>query len=339
MAVGHCNFQIFIHSDRQQARLGKDKKRCGVRMRALVLTATTVFAGMYGIVADAQNSVSTPAGTSASRPEPGVSGVALPNWLWGEWRRDWILLGKEKTSPLDVHYLQTPTFYADIRIPKARPPIQAQSFAELTDEQVRWLAKQNGFTGTTAVVRSVSTWGHDISYQPPDGTTDEGRLHKIAPNRMHETGLDGSYVEAWRRTSGNAGPFLVIRVERGGRLLRTLVVVGNRFVYVRNRAKDLPLAPSLAALIDAKDVTRDDMIGYLDCEFSVGRVHGGALPWEIAQSTLPWREGHRLEFVEQVAASDKGIDLAIHAATDEHWSVPVNTLTHRQVTELFPLRH
>lgn len=285
-------------------------------MRAVILATAGMLASMSLAVAE-----------SATQP---------PTWLWGEWSREWILKGAAKSSTLDVHYLQTPTYFADMRTPKVRSGISAaQSFADLTDQQLRLLASQNGFTGRTTMAGTVARWNHDIDFQPSDGTPDEGRLQRIPPDRMHELGLDGSYIESWRQLSGAKGRFLVIRVEHSGRLLRTLVVVGNQFVYVRNRAKDLPPAPSLEALIAATNATREEIAEYLDCEFSVGRVRGGSLPWEIQRSTLPWREGHHLDFVEQIAVSDGGAGLEPRTVGDDKWTVPVNTLNRREIKALF----
>jgi hypothetical protein len=167
-----------------------------------------------------------------------------------------------------VHYLQTPTYFADIRIPKARSGFLAvKSFADLTDQQLRLLAGQNGFAGRTTLAGTVATWSDEIAFQPSDGTADTGRLERRPPDGMHEIGLDGSYTESWRRLSDGTGQYVVIRVEHSGRLLRSLVVVGNRFVYVRNRVKDLPTASSLEALIETTKATREEIVDYLDCEF------------------------------------------------------------------------
>jgi hypothetical protein len=265
-----------------------------------------------------------------------ASTAAVPAWLRGVWTRDWIQVGKAKSDTFDVHYLQTPTYFADIRIPRDRTRFpNAKSFADLTDQQLRLLARQNGFTGLTTTSGTVATWNHDIQFQPSDGAPDRGRLQRIAPARMHEHGLDGSYIESWKSTTGGSGHFLVIRVEHAGRLLRTLVVVGNQFVFVRNRAKDLPAAASFEALIDSSKASRAQIEEYLDCEFSVGRVRGGSVPWEIEQSTLPWRESRHLDFVEEVAVAEGGPGLVPRAVSDEEWTVPVNTLMTREVGELF----
>jgi hypothetical protein len=261
----------------------------------------------------------------------------LPIWLVGEWTRDWIQRGKVKTNTLDVHYLQTPSYFADVRVSKDRfRPVSATSFADLTDQQLKMLVGQSGFTGLTAMTGTVATWHHEIDFQPSDGTTDEGRLERIPPNRMREHGLDGSYVESWKSRGEGKGRFLVVRVEHSGRLLRTLVVVGNRFVYIRNRERDLQMAPSLDALIKSTNATRQQMVEYLDCEFSVGRVRGRSVPWEIEQSTLPWREGHHLDFVEQISVNDEGSISAPREVGEDKWTVPVNTIGPRQLRALFP---
>jgi hypothetical protein len=275
------------------------------------------------------------AACNAGEPVPSEShgtNVDPPIWLQGVWSRDWIEKRGVKSNTLDVHYLQTPTFFADMRIPRDRPGVvAAKSFADLTDEQLRSLARQNGFTGRTTMAGIVATWQHDIDYQPSDGTPDKGRLQRAPPDRMHEYGLDGSYIEAWRSSTDGKGRFLVVRVEHSGRLSRTLVVVGNQFIYVRNRAKDLPSAASFDALIEATHPSRERMVEYLDCEFSVGRVHGGRVPWEIEQSTLPWREGHHLEFVEQISTSDGGSGVVPREAGNDVWTVPVNTLSAEEI--------
>jgi hypothetical protein len=264
------------------------------------------------------------------------SGAAVPDWLRGVWTREWIQEGKAKSNTLDVFYLQTPSYFADIRLPKGRTHFpNAKSFADLTDQQLRLLARQNGFTGLTTTSGPVATWNHDIQFQPSDGAPDRGRLQRIARTRMHEHGLDGSYIDSWRSATSGNGHFLAIRVMHTGRLLRTLIVIGNQFVYVRNRAMDLPAAASFEALFDFTKASRAQIEEYLDCEFSVGRVRGGAVPWEIEQSTLPWREGRHLEFADEVAAAEGGTELVPRSAGNDEWTVPVNTLTAREIGDLF----
>ena len=275
---------------------------------------------------------------SAGNPvlsESNGTNVDPPSWLRGVWSRDWIQKGNSKSNALDVHYMQTPTYFADMRIPRDRSGVvAAKSFADLTDDQLRSLARQNGFTGRTTMAGTVATWKHDIDFQPSDGTPDKGRLERVPPDQMHEHGLDGSYIEAWRSLTDGKGRFLVVRVEHSGRLSRTLVVVGDQFIYVRNRATDLPSAASFDAFIEATHPSREQMVAYLDCEFSVGRVRGGRVPWEIEESTLPWREGRHLEFVDQLSTSDAGSVLMTHEIGGDVWTVPVNTLSSSEIKAL-----
>lgn len=264
------------------------------------------------------------------------STAAVPAWLWGVWTRDWIQKDKVKSNTVNVHYLQTPTYFSDIRIAKDRPRFAAAaSFTDMSDGDLRLLAKQSGFIGSTTMVGAVATWHHDMQYQPPDGTEDTGRLQRIAKGRMLEHGLDGSYTEAWRSVTDGQGRYLVIRTARFGRLFRALVVAGDQFVYARNRATELPRAVSFDALIESTHATREQIVEYLDCELSAGRVRGGSVPWEIEQSTLPWREGRHLDFIDEITTPDGGAGVLPRKVGDEQWTVPVNTLSRRELKALF----
>jgi len=96
----------------------------------------------------------------------------LPSWLAGVWSREWIEDRGVRSSTLDVHYLQTPTFFGDVRIPLDRPKFpHAASFGDLTDEDLHAMAQQRGFTGRTTMIGAIATWHHEIDFQPPDGTS------------------------------------------------------------------------------------------------------------------------------------------------------------------------
>jgi len=266
------------------------------------------------------------------------AGPALPSWFTGVWTREWIERKGVRTDLFDVHFLQTPTFFADVRLPRDRPTFaQARSFADLKDAELLQLARQRGFAGSTTISGDRATWHHEIDFQPPDGAEDIGRLEQIDDAHMFEHALDSSYVESWRSVSGGDGRFLAVRVERAGRLDRALLLAGDHFLFVRNREKDLPGAESLDALIVATRATRAQIIEYLDCEFSAGRVRGGAIAWEIQRSTLPWREGKHLDFVDGIDVGG-GDGLVPRVAFSERWSVPVNTLARADLVSLFPSR-
>src|SRR6185436_6866180 len=133
----------------------------------------------------------------------------LPAWLSGTWKREWIRVDGVTTSTLIVRYLQTPSWFGDVRIPTDRPPIAARSLAEASD------------------AGDVATWHHEIDYQPSDGSPDTGRIERLGTSSMLEHGLDGSYLERWWNLASGDGKFLAVRVTRAGRLDRMLVVTGD----------------------------------------------------------------------------------------------------------------
>jgi hypothetical protein len=262
--------------------------------------------------------------------------TALPSWLAGVWYREWIERRGVRSDEHTVHYVQTPTFFADVRIPRDRPKFpHATSFGDLTDRDLRMLAQQRGFAGRTTLAGAIATWHHEIDFQPADGNDDIGRLEHVAVERIQEHGLDGSYVESWKSLSNGAGKFLVIRTERSGRPERMLTVAGDYFLYVRNRTHDLPKADSLDALIQASGASRAQIVEYLDCEFSEGRVRGGSIPWEVQSSTLPWREGHRLDFVDEVSLTHGTYGVGPRRPGAERWTVPIDTLAPGELAVLF----
>jgi len=275
--------------------------------------------------------------TSNTHSEP-ITSSTLPSWFTGVWTREWIERKGVRTDLFDVHFLQTPSLFADVRIPRDRPSFaHAHSFADFTDAELLLLAKQRAFAGTTTVAGALATWHHEIDFQPSDGSADIGRLERIDDGHMLEHATDSSYVESWRSLDSGAGRFLALRVERASRLDRLLLIAGDHFLYARNRSVDLQQAESLDSLIAVTHATRAQVISYLDCEFSTGLVRGGAVPWTIQQSTLPWREGKRLDFAAAIAVDGAG-NLVSQDVSPEHWSTPVNTLTLADRRALFARR-
>ena len=259
-----------------------------------------------------------------------------PAWLLGGWTREWIRRDGKQSNPRDVHYVQVPKFFADVRIPVHRTVSPtARSFDDLTDTELRDLARAQAFTGWTSVDGLTSTWHHEIDFEPPDSSPDIGRVERVADGHILEHAMDGSYTESWRRTGAADGPFLAIRVQQEIRVDRVLLVAGDQFLYVRNRSAALPTGRSLAQLIDATP-DRATKVQYLDCEFSFGRTRGGSVPWEIQRSTLPWRQGKHLDFVDGITLSQGRLRPAAGTQLRGEWAVPVNTLSPEQLRSLFP---
>lgn len=257
----------------------------------------------------------------------------------GAWQRDWISRhGGARDASVTVRYVQTPSVFGDLRIRGARPALAgAASFADLSDDQLVALAKQNGFAGYTTVDGANATWHHEIDFQPSGEGADIGRIERSGDGQMFEHALDESYVESWSALGGAERPFLAVRVTRGDRVDRLLAVAGDHFVYARARQTALPTADSITDAIARTAATREAIIGFLDCEISYGNTRG----WQIVRSTLPWQEGKRLTFVDRIVidASGRPAVTEAEAEAEEEWSFPVNTFAVAELRALFPAPH
>src|SRR4051812_18014208 len=250
-----------------------------------------------------------------ARPVPVPEGAPTMKVPTGAWQRDWIQRhGGALERDVVVRYVQTPSVFGDVRTASER--VDATSFADLSDDQLAGLARQNGFAGVATIDGATVTWHHEISFQPADGA-DIGRIEPAGDGQMLEHALDDSYVERWSSLGGGDGPFFAARAVRDGRVDQLLAVAGAHFVYARARATPLPAGGSISELIARDRPEREQLIGYLDCEISYGSVAG----WQIERSTLPWRRGQRLALADRIA-----VDGTPRAEAGETWSEPVNTL-------------
>jgi hypothetical protein len=239
-----------------------------------------------------------------------------------------------------VRDLQTPSVFGSVRIALDRPAfVGANSFADLDDAQLAVLLTQRGgFAGTASFVgenaTSIATWNHEIDFQPRNGV-DAARLTQTGPTTVLEESLDGTFDELWQSVPGGDGNCLGLKITRAGRVERMLIVVGDHFVYARNRTRDLPDAPSLTELVATTHATRAQIIEMLDCELSYGLVRSGRVAWEVRLSTLPWREGRVLEFASEVVIGQAVIPRPRAPRIGEVWTVPVNTMTQEDLTAMF----
>jgi hypothetical protein len=269
---------------------------------------------------------------------------AVPSWLTGAWERLWV---SNDHGPIEdtvnVRNIQTPTLFGDVRIPKDRPRFpKAKSLRDLTDAELKTLYPQEGFSGYTTTEGYVVTWHHEISFQPPDGSIDIGRAEFTGGRNMFEHGVQSVYLEHWWHLASGDGYFLGVQVMRklpGGaqRIHELLSVAGDHFIYARNRPFDLPMAPSMAALIKETHADRQQILAYLDCEVSHGFVLGGSFPWEIQFSTLPYRQGEALAFASLIEVDPRTGQLSHRGELpDQVWSFPVNTIGVEDLLVMFP---
>ena len=264
-----------------------------------------------------------------------------PPWFVGAWKREWMRpRGGTACETSIVRDLQTPSVFGSVRIALDRPAfVGANSFADLDDAQLAVLLTQRGgFAGTASFVgenaTSIATWNHEIDFQPRNGV-DAARLTQTGPTTVLEESLDGTFDELWQSVPGGDGNCLGLKITRAGRVERMLIVVGDHFVYARNRTRDLPDAPSLTELVATTHATRAQIIEMLDCELSYGLVRSGRVAWEVRLSTLPWREGRVLEFASEVVIGPTVIPRPRAPRIGEAWTVPVNTMTQEELTAMF----
>ena len=159
-----------------------------------------------------------------------------PIWFRGVWKREWMKDGA--SAPLEdriVRDVQTPSIFGSVRVPLSRPKISAKSFDELDDAQLHALLEQKGFAGTATFAGHVATWRHDIDFRPPNDV-DTARISQQTATMVLEEGLDGSFSELWWNLAPGETRFLGIEERRNGRVEQILSVVGDHFVYARNRA-------------------------------------------------------------------------------------------------------
>lgn len=222
----------------------------------------------------------------------------VPARLCGLWQRVSL---ETPDAPRDattrVFWLQTPTLFADIRIPSTRAVQPGR--ARLDDyacDELAALAQQDGFAGHTTLVGDRCRWERTTSFQPPTGFPDEGKL-TFHGDEIVEDGIHLPYREVWRRVPGSEGDWIA---ERSGD--RYLVAGGDWFLLVRARREaTLEQAPSLLHLGASRSNCREGLIALLDFEISLGRRRGDA-PWRIELSTLPFREGRTVPPEERGAA-------------------------------------
>lgn len=193
-----------------------------------------------------------------------------------------------------VAWLQGPTLFADLRQPAGRPSFAGvRALNDLSMEQMAWLAQQEGFAGRLKQDGAFFVWERMLDVQPAAPAPDSGRLYFEGPI-MIEEGRYSPYIEHWQRETASPFPSVAARFrDSDAGSDGFLVRAGMAFMYARAGASaSLPVgtrlsdclegAPSLAA---AREL--------VDCEISFGRVVGS--DWTIERSSLPYREGARLE--------------------------------------------
>lgn len=222
----------------------------------------------------------------------------VPPQYHGVWQRLSLEHAGGTDTSTRVFWLQTPVLHGDLRIPADRPAYAGkESLTDFSREELGQLARQQGFAGVTRVQGEQCEWLRHIDFQPRTGSRDIGRM-QFDGEQVVEEGVLNPYKEVWERLPDSKGQVVAYRFaeEQSGSLEYLprkgyLLLAGDYFVFARDRGPSLPMGTTFQALLNDPSISTEVLADYLDFEISFGRRTGGAIPWEIILSTLPFREG------------------------------------------------
>lgn len=198
-----------------------------------------------------------------------------------------------------AYWLQTQRLHASILIPAGRPDFSgASSLADLSMDELLWLAEQQAVAGTCIVEGDTLHRRRQVDFQTSRGKPFIRRMRREGALLYEETTAGGEPL-TWQRIGPPDAEVIAFRFQDDGGTAADqrkgyLLVVGDCFLFVRDRGGFVPHAESLGVLAECKDYERETLIELLDFEASFGLRAGGRQPWEILLSTLPFREGKSL---------------------------------------------
>lgn len=238
----------------------------------------------------------------------------VPAEYLGLWKRTLLRSPTVIDTVSNVHWLQTPVWHSDLRIPVGRNALGTLTgLGAATPAQMRVLATQQGFAGITVVEGDLCQWDRRVDFQPPSGYRDIGRIAFETPDRMLEYGVEQNYFEIWERVPGSVGDTGAwYREDAHAYLTRA----GRYAMRVRPRRDRLLPALSLGALIEAQsDASARALVAF---EISLAERDARGT-WRVLHSTFPWLEGTSLEEGDVLEAASLGAG----ALQARHW-VPLS---------------
>lgn len=265
----------------------------------------------------------------------------VPSDLTGLWRREVITTpAGHRDETTKVFWLQTRSWYADLRVRADRPVRpDASSFADYTDAELIQLASVQGFAGQLTAADGVCLWRRDLDYQPPSSEPDEARF-AVEGEVMIEDGIHSDYQEIWRREAMSLAPLLAFSLTedtaRPGRS-GLLVVAGDHFLEIQDRDIPLPAGEKLVGIVTMALAAgrRDAAIEALSMRIAYGRVKAGA--WTVTLSSLPWLEGRSLWRGESLAPDMAAGTLRRRTPTgDQVWTVVDSTSDAAELSFIAP---
>jgi hypothetical protein len=246
----------------------------------------------------------------------------------GMWRRSLIIQadGVHDTTS-QVRWLQAHRLFVDLRQDAALPDYpQLRCLNDLTLEDCRQLAGQEGFAGQLGFDGDCFEWLRLIDFQPRSLRADAARLW-WEDQRLIEAGRDVAYVEHWMRDpTVVTRPLAALRLRDVAAGVAGLAVqVGTVFMFARDRQTALPAGTSLRECIGGATCVADAR-AMLDCEITLGSAGFGAGGADtqgsvILASTHPWRVSERFALAcHGSMATTSDTDPAGRPAT-RHWEI------------------
>ncbi len=218
--------------------------------------------------------------------------MELPKRWQGLWHR--TLLERRGAGsltndrPAKVYWLQAPLWHADLRIPDDRPDFSGvTSIEECSDDQLAFIAGQEGFCGVTRVEGPICTWSRLFDLNP--GTAlDVARMRFEREDFIVETGIVEDYTEHWERVSGSAPEPGLLPADCTG-IDGIFLQSGDWGVQVKPRG-DAPAGIDLYSETEAR--SRQHLLWQASLAISLcERTPTG---WIIRLSTHPWLEEQAL---------------------------------------------
>ena len=222
-----------------------------------------------------------------------INNTDVPEDYVGAWRK--------RSNIERSFWLQTHRLHASMSIPLDRPDFTGrQTWADFSDEELILLAQQGGVSGACIAQDDILHRRRQIDYLPRRGDPYQRRMRRDATLLKEET-LDGREQVVWELLADGRNEIIALRFQDAGigadsddQRRGYLLVVGEYFLFVRDRLVATQRADSLATLIELKEPERAQIIELLDFEISFGTRAADNSPWLIQHSTIPFREGQPL---------------------------------------------
>ncbi|MFG2525153.1 hypothetical protein [Streptomyces sp. NPDC048527] len=195
-----------------------------------------------------------------------------------------------ETGPVRGTLIQGPTLFVLLRQPDAaRRLYSTEGLATLPHPEHLVLSRQEGLAGAVRRRGDGFAWDPWTAFQPQPREPRNAFLHYEQGCMVRTLAGPGVRQEFWDLVEQGEGAAAGARLlDHEDRCAGLIVRCGSWFGYARGRTRSLPGNAPLSERMDA-DGSAGDAADLLDCEVSVGRVHGGI--WVIEHSTLPQRKG------------------------------------------------